>query len=129
MRGDSRGPGLWETSAPLTPANAPLRSDLTSKSAVNLSEFFPVFAKTRVMRQWVGMIDVTPDTIPVISNVDALPGRVVATGFSGHGFGSGPAAGRPAAYLATRAPPVVDPYKFRLSRFGDGSNPRPITCI
>ena len=75
------------------------------------------------------MIDVTPDAVPVISAVDALPGLVVATGFSGHGFGIGPAAGRLAADLATGAAPVVDPRDFRLSRFSDGSNPRPIAGV
>ncbi len=95
----------------------------------NLSELFPVFAGATVVQEWAGMIDVTPDAVPVISAVDALPGLVVATGFSGHGFGIGPAAGRLAADLATGAAPVVDPRDFRLSRFSDGSNPRPIAGV
>ncbi len=68
-----------------------------------------------------GMIDVTPDAVPVISAVDDVPGLVVATGFSGHGFGIGPAAGRLAADLVTGAAPLVDPAPFRFSRFSDGS--------
>ena len=67
------------------------------------------------------MIDVTPDGVPVISAVDAVPGFPLASGFSGHGFGIGPAAGRLAADLATGAPPLVDPHAFRFSRFTDGS--------
>ncbi|HEY0202289.1 MAG TPA: D-amino-acid oxidase, partial [Burkholderiaceae bacterium] len=35
----------------------------------------------------------TPDALPVVSAVDAVPGFFVATGFSGHGFGIGLAAG------------------------------------
>ena len=69
------------------------------------------------------MIDVTPDAVPVISPVDAVPGLIVATGFSGHGFGIGPGAGRLVADLATGSTPVVDPHDFRLSRYSDGSNP------
>ncbi len=39
------------------------------------------------------MIDVTPDAVPVIDAIDAIPGFHVATGFSGHGFGIGPGPG------------------------------------
>ena len=81
----------------------------------------PAFEAARVEQAWAGMIDVTPDAIPVISPVDALPGFHVATGFSGHGFGIGPGAGRLMADLVTGATPVVDPHAFRWSRFHDGS--------
>ena len=99
------------------------------QALADLARLFPVFGQARVVQEWAGMIDVTPDAVPVISTVDALPGLVVATGFSGHGFGIGPAAGRLAADLVTGAAPVVDPHDFRLSRFSDGSNPRPIAGI
>lgn len=94
-----------------------------------LAVLFPMFAQARVVAEWAGMIDVTPDAIPVISAVDQVPGLVVATGFSGHGFGVGPAAGRLAAELATNAVPVVDPRDFRLSRFTDGPRPRPTSGV
>ena len=73
------------------------------------------------MQQWGGYIDVTPDVVPYISQAGDLPGLTVATGFSGHGFGIGPAAGRLAAELAIGAAPSVDPTAFRVSRFSDGS--------
>ena len=82
---------------------------------------FPVFQGMQIVQEWAGMIDVTPDAVPVISGVDDVPGLVVATGFSGHGFGIGPAAGRLAADLITGAAPLVDPTPFRFSRFSDGS--------
>ena len=52
-----------------------------------------------------------------------LAGRVASGllhrhGFSGHGFGIGPGAGRLMADLVTGDPPVVDPTPFRLGRFG-----------
>ena len=90
----------------------------------DLRDVFPLFRQARIEQQWAGMIDVTPDAVPVISEVDAIPGLVIATGFSGHGFGIGPAAGRLAAELATGRPPLVDPTPFRYSRFTDGT---PIT--
>jgi len=75
--------------------------------------------------RWAGMIDVMPDAIPVISPAESLPGLYIATGFSGHGFGIGPGAGKLVADMVTGDPTLVDPTPFRLSRFTDGSNPRP----
>jgi glycine/D-amino acid oxidase-like deaminating enzyme len=66
-------------------------------------------------------MDVTPDGLPVISRVDAVPGLVVGTGFSGHGFGLGPGAGRVLADIATGRDPAVDVAPFRFSRFSDGT--------
>lgn len=94
-----------------------------------LKKMFPAFAAAKVLQEWAGLIDVTPDAIPVISRVDDVPGLVIATGFSGHGFGIGPGAGRLIADLVTGAAPVVDPKAFRFSRFSDGSRVRPIAGI
>ena len=89
------------------------------------AEAFPVFRKAVVAESWGGMIDVMPDAIPVISPVERLPGFFIATGFSGHGFGIGPGAGKLVADMVAGDPTLVDPAPFRLSRFTDGSNPRP----
>ena len=74
---------------------------------------------------WAGMIDHTPDAVPVISPVEQLPGLFLATGFSGHGFGIGPGAGKLAADLVTGATPLVDPRAFRFSRMHDGTRLAP----
>jgi glycine/D-amino acid oxidase-like deaminating enzyme len=76
-----------------------------------------VFRDVKVAQHWGGMIDVTPDAVPIISPVESLPGFFVATGFTGHGFGIGPGAGRLMADLVMGAPPVVDPTAFRFDRF------------
>lgn len=81
----------------------------------------PAMADARVAQVWAGLIDVTPDALPVIGPVDAVPGLHLATGFSGHGFGIAPGAGRLVADLVTGAAPVVDATAFRLARFQDGS--------
>ncbi|MGC2201757.1 MAG: FAD-binding oxidoreductase [Stellaceae bacterium] len=86
---------------------------------------FPVFRRATVAEAWGGMIDVMPDAIPVISPVDNLPGLFIATGFSGHGFGIGPGAGKLVADMVAGDATLVDPAPFRLTRFTDGSNPRP----
>ena len=82
-----------------------------------LSRMFPAFARMQVAESWGGMIDVTPDAVPVIDQVAALPGFLLATGFSGHGFGIGPGAGRLIADMVAGDAPVVDPAPFRFSRF------------
>ena len=82
-----------------------------------LSRMFPVFAGMQVAESWGGMIDVTPDAVPVIGEVPSIPGFFLASGFSGHGFGIGPGAGRLAADLVSGDTPVVDPTPFRFARF------------
>ena len=82
---------------------------------------YPQFGDVPIVQEWAGYIDVTPDVVPYIGLTGAVPGLTVATGFSGHGFGIGPGAGRLASDLATGQSPSVDPTPFRLSRFEDGS--------
>ena len=100
---------------------------MTDKALSELARAFPAFAKAEVDQHWGGRIDVTPDAIPVISAIDEIPGFHVATGFSGHGFGIGPGAGRLMADIVTNRTPVVDPHEFRFSRFTDGSKVHPIS--
>lgn len=82
---------------------------------------YPALANLKLAQSWGGMIDSTPDAIPVISTVAKLPGLVLSAGYSAHGFGIGPGAGRLAADLATDGTPVVDPTPYRYSRLVDGS--------
>ena len=83
----------------------------------NLPKVFKGFADARLTHSWAGMIDATPDAIPVISEVERLPGLFLSAGFSGHGFGSGPGAGELMADLVQGVTPRVDPAPFRLARF------------
>jgi glycine/D-amino acid oxidase-like deaminating enzyme len=57
----------------------------------------------------------------VIAPVQALPGSYLASGFSGHGFGIGPAAGRLIADLVAGDNPLVDPTPFRFERLARGA--------
>jgi glycine/D-amino acid oxidase-like deaminating enzyme len=83
---------------------------------------FPAFEHSRILQQWAGLIDVTPDAVPVIGPVDAIPGFFLASGFSGHGFGIGPGAGQLMADLVLGTRPRVDPQPFRLGRFAKGAH-------
>lgn len=93
----------------------------TNHALAQLKRDYPVFAKAEIEQRWAGYIDVSPDAVPVISPVEEVPGFFIATGFSGHGFGIGPGAGRLMADLVTGHAPCVDTTAFRLSRFFDGS--------
>jgi len=99
---------------------APDASVLTG-AREQLASVFPAFTAMKVAESWAGLMDVTPDAVPVIGPVDSLPGFHIATGFSGHGFGIGPGAGRLMADIVAGDAPVVDPAPFRFGRFADGS--------
>jgi glycine/D-amino acid oxidase-like deaminating enzyme len=81
-----------------------------------LREHWPAFERGQIVQEWAGAIDMTPDSFPVISPAAKLPGLTIATGFSGTGFGTGPAGGHLAADIATSATPIVDPTPYRLGR-------------
>jgi len=91
------------------------------EARARLDQLLPQLAGTGIAQAWAGAIDATPDAVPAIGPVPELPGLHLATGFSGHGFGLGPGAGRLAAELATNAEPVVDPAPYRVTRFFDGT--------
>jgi glycine/D-amino acid oxidase-like deaminating enzyme len=95
--------------APVAPTLAHARREL--------GRAFPVFANMQVEESWGGLIDVTPDAVPVISAVDTLPGFFLAAGFSGHGFGIGPGAGKLAADIVAGDTPAVDPTPYHFNRF------------
>jgi glycine/D-amino acid oxidase-like deaminating enzyme len=111
-------PSPFEATRVLDPAP---NLSLNREALAAMATLYPQFRDVPIVQQWAGYIDVTPDVVPYISPVGTLPGLTVATGFSGHGFGIGPAAGRLAAELAIGATPSADPSAFRSSRFSDGS--------
>jgi len=121
-----RAPRRWPLDA-RSPFEANRVLDPAPDEAINREAYaamirlYPQFREVPVVQQWAGYIDVTPDVIPYIGRVGDLPGLTVATGFSGHGFGIGPAAGQLAAELATDQTPCVDPKPYSPSRFSDGS--------
>jgi glycine/D-amino acid oxidase-like deaminating enzyme len=103
--------------------------DIVDDALAHLRAAFPAFRDAQILDQWAGYIDATPDAVPVISPVDSLPGFFISTGYSGHGFGIGPGAGRLMAELVMGAPPVVDPAPYRFSRFSDGSKVEAIAGV
>jgi glycine/D-amino acid oxidase-like deaminating enzyme len=86
---------------------------------------FPEIADAPFVETWGGMIETSPDVLPIISGVEGLEGFTIATGFSGHGFGIGPGAGQLVADMVRGEAKPVELAAFRLNRFFDGSPIRP----
>ena len=86
-----------------------------------VKEYLPILADLPLIQTWAGMIDTTPDIVPIMDQVPHLEGLFLATGFSGHGFGIGPGAGRIMADMVAGNPLGHDLSRFRLGRFSDGS--------
>ena len=97
--------------------NPPINQSFNQDALNNLRQAWPAFNDAEIENEWSGAIDVTPDSNPVIANIDAVPGLTVAIGFSGHGFGTSPAAGQLAADLVMGSTPLIDPTPYRFSRF------------
>ncbi|HEX9706537.1 MAG TPA: FAD-binding oxidoreductase [Steroidobacteraceae bacterium] len=94
-----------------------------------LNRCVPELAGTPFVETWGGMIEASPDVLPIISTVEGIGDFYVATGFSGHGFGIGPGAGKLIAGMVSgTVDPAVLP-AFRLGRFFDGSPIRPGPAI
>ncbi|MHC2316401.1 glycine/D-amino acid oxidase-like deaminating enzyme [Bradyrhizobium diazoefficiens] len=127
MRGTS-----WSLDKPSPFETERVRDPAPDMSLVNaalsaLIKSNPELKDIEIAEAWGGTIDCTPDTIPVISPVDALPGFFLATGFSGHGFGIGPAAGKLAADIVTGSTPLVDPAAYSHKRMIDGRRLAPVS--
>ena len=100
-------------------------ADAVDEIKRQVAEQLPGLANVRIEQTWAGMIDATPDIVPVMDRVDSLPGYYIAAGFCGHGFGIGPAAGRIMADMVTGNPLGHDVTRFRFDRFNDGSKLEP----
>jgi len=90
-----------------------------------LRQLFAGAESVEIERSWAGAIDVLPDALPVIDGATGVSGLVVATGFSGHGFGLAPAVGRTVAAIAAGRASPIDLSAFRLDRFERGTFGQP----
>jgi glycine/D-amino acid oxidase-like deaminating enzyme len=90
-----------------------------------LKQRIPELADVPFAESWAGMMDATPDVVPVMDQIPGNEGLYLAAGFSGHGFGIGPGAGRVMADMITGESPRYDLTRFRFSRFSDGSKMMP----
>ena len=93
--------------------------EFTEELASHVLELMPSIAKMRVLRQWAGLCDITPDFSPVMG-VTPVEGFLVDVGWGTYGFKAGPAAGEAMAELAAtgRTPGLIA--AFDLARFPEG---------
>jgi sarcosine oxidase, subunit beta len=82
-----------------------------------IASLVPMLASVHISRAWTGLLDVTPDTLPIIGPVPGLRNFIVAAGFSGHGFGLAPGVGLALSTLIADGSPSVPLHPFSLSRF------------
>jgi sarcosine oxidase subunit beta len=90
--------------------------DFMESLSAHMLELLPGLARARIMRQWAGLCDMTPDYSPVMG-FTPVEGFVVDVGWGTYGFKAGPVSGkRMAELIATKkVPALLAP--FRLSRF------------
>jgi len=114
----SSGAGAWPgdpsewTERSLAPSAAQIRSVVE-----RVAQVLPIAAEAPIARSWGGLIDMTPDALPVIDAPRFPSGLVIGAGFSGHGFCLGPVSGLLCADLALGRVPRHDLSAFRLARF------------
>ena len=70
-----------------------------------------------VARVWGGLLDMTPDALPIIERVAEVEGLVVAAGFSGHGFCLGPVTGQIVRDLVLEGTTAFPIQPFKGDRF------------
>ena len=93
--------------------------EFTEGLARHVLELMPSIAKVRVLRQWAGLCDMTPDYSPIMGRTP-VQGFYVDVGWGTYGFKAGPVSGEAMAELvATGTVPDIIA-GFRLSRFAEG---------
>lgn len=115
-----RRPLVWDRGLEPAPNRAKVQRSLAA-----LQRTLPSLPPLRIARRWAGYIDAAPDLVPVLGEVAPLPGFLLATGFSGHGFALGPIAGRLVSELIVDGKPSLDLAAFRFSRFAEGALGKP----
>ncbi len=91
-----------------------------SRYAQSLVRAVPRLGAVKVLRQWAGCYDITPDANPIVGEVDDVENFLQLSGFMGHGFMMAPVVGkRFADELRTgKAEPLFADWKLR--RFKEG---------
>lgn len=80
----------------------------------------PILGSVKILRQWAGCYDVTPDGNPLIGDVDDVDGLYLMSGFVGHGFMMAPVMGELFAtwLLEGREKDLFEQWNLRRYRTG-----------
>ena len=82
-------------------------------------ELFPVFKRMRMLRQWGGITDISPDRSPIISKTP-VDGLFVNCGWGTGGFKATPGSGHIFAHTLATGEPHAIAAPFSLERFTTG---------
>jgi len=79
-------------------------------------ELFPQLERTRILRSWAGLCDLSPDYSPILGRTE-VDGFHISSGWGTYGFKAAPIVGKTLAELVAtaRTPELIEP--FRLERF------------
>lgn len=77
----------------------------------------PPLKDLRIVRQWSGLYEITPDRQPIMGGHPSLEGYYMATGYSGHGFMLGPVTGRLMAEYILGEETFIDISQLDAGRF------------
>ena len=88
--------------------------------AAKVTFLLPPLANLRVVRQWAGLYDLTPDRQQILGSVPGIEGFHLAAGFSGHGFMIAPMTGRLMAEYILGEETSLPISMFDFSRFDRG---------
>lgn len=91
--------------------------EMMSRTFVRL---LPRTKGVRVVRQWSGLYNMTPDRQPVLCEADNVKGFFLSCGYSGHGFMFGPISGELLAQLILGQEPWIPIGMLHYSRFERG---------
>jgi len=87
------------------------------KMARLLRRYVPSLKPVRILRQWAGLYDVTPDAKPILGPVKGIEGFLQMNGYSGHGFMVAPMCAVLLAQYITGEPISMSLEPFSIERF------------
>jgi sarcosine oxidase subunit beta len=92
---------------------------VNSHTLAAICELFPTFRRLRMLRNWGGIVDVTPDRSPIIAKTP-VPGLYLNCGWGTGGFKATPGAGHLFAWTIAHDEPHPINAPFTIERFRDG---------
>jgi len=88
-------------------------------NAAAVAELIPSFSRLRIMRQWAGICDISPDSSPIVGK-SPIENLYLSTGWGTGGFKAIPAGGETLAYTIAQDQPHELLQAFTLERFETG---------
>lgn len=116
------GSFVFGGSSGLEPFNKDNGTPITSSKTAScicrgIMKYFPDLADAKIVRTWAGWMDKSADGVPVIDEIEEVPGLYLACSFNGHGFGIAPAVGEQLSKLMITGKTDLDLSELAYDRF------------